>query len=401
MKKKRSFDPVYILLPLVMLCMLQGIASIRVFALDSGQARWPDAPGTVIQEDGKLALDISNLQEGYFMACVPSGSPHRLKLRVEKDGQTLTYDLNGDGLYEVFPLQLGSGIYSVTLYENVGGKKYAQQGGIWLDAVLFREDAAFLYPNQYIDYSALSPLVEKAGELCNGLDEKDTYKTICEFMQTEFVYDFVRAITVTAGELPDPDGSFEKRMGICQDLSAVTAAMLRTMGIPGRLIIGYAAMQSKEVKELMPALRSNWLGFHVSTAIISYGAFGVSFVLGIIFLLRDRMKEDSFWGQHTPAKEKLDIISYRAVALGLLFLTFTIITGAIWAERAWGSYWSWDPKETWSLVTWIIYAIYLHLRIRRGWEGKAAATFAVVGFICVIFTYIGVNTFLPGLHSYK
>ncbi|MBR3393565.1 MAG: c-type cytochrome biogenesis protein CcsB [Firmicutes bacterium] len=167
------------------------------------------------------------------------------------------------------------------------------------------------------------------------------------------------------------------------------------------LIIGYAAMQSKEVKELMPALRSNWLGFHVSTAIISYGAFGVSFVLGIIFLLRDRMKEDSFWGQHTPAKEKLDIISYRAVALGLLFLTFTIITGAIWAERAWGSYWSWDPKETWSLVTWIIYAIYLHLRIRRGWEGKAAATFAVIGFICVIFTYIGVNTFLPGLHSYK
>lgn len=240
MKKKRSFDPVYILLPLVMLCMLQGIAGMRVLALDSGQARWPDAPGTVIQEDGKLALDISNLQEGYFMACVPSGSPHRLKLRVEKDGQTLTYDLNGDGMYEVFPLQLGSGIYSVTLYENVGGKKYAQQGGIWLDAVLFREDAAFLYPNQYIDYSALSPLVEKAGELCNGLDEKDTYKTICEFMQTEFVYDFVRAITVTAGELPDPDGSFEKRMGICQDLSAVTAAMQRTMGIPGRLIIGYA-----------------------------------------------------------------------------------------------------------------------------------------------------------------
>ena len=169
----------------------------------------------------------------------------------------------------------------------------------------------------------------------------------------------------------------------------------------GFLIIGYAAMQSKEVHELMPALRSNWLGFHVSTAIIAYGSFGVSFVLGIIFLLRDRMKEESFWGQHTPAKEKLDMISYRAVALGLLFLTFTIITGAIWAERAWGSYWSWDPKETWSLVTWIIYAIYLHLRIRRGWEGKAAATFAVIGFVCVIFTYIGVNTFLPGLHSYK
>ena len=166
------------------------------------------------------------------------------------------------------------------------------------------------------------------------------------------------------------------------------------------LIIGYAAMQNKEVKELMPALRSNWLGFHVSTAIIAYGAFGVSFVLSIIFLMRDKMKDQSFMGRHVPGKEKLDMISYRSVSLGLLFLTFTILTGAIWAERAWGSYWSWDPKETWSLVTWIIYAVYLHLRLRRGWKGRSAAIFAVIGFICVIFTYIGVNTLLPGMHSY-
>ena len=166
------------------------------------------------------------------------------------------------------------------------------------------------------------------------------------------------------------------------------------------LIIGYAAMQSREVRELMPALRSNWLAFHVSTAIIAYGAFGVSFVLGGIFLLRDRIQARGFLDQHIPDREKLDAIGYRSVSLGLLFLTFTIITGAIWAERAWGSYWSWDPKETWSLVTWIVYAAYLHLRIRRGWRGRAAAIFAVVGFICVIFTYIGVNTLLPGVHSY-
>ena len=166
------------------------------------------------------------------------------------------------------------------------------------------------------------------------------------------------------------------------------------------LIIGYAAMQSKEVKNLMPALRSNWLGFHVSTAIIAYGAFGVSFVLGVIFLLRERMRQSGFLDQHIPNREKLDVIAYRSVSLGLLFLTFTIVTGAIWAERAWGSYWSWDPKETWSLVTWIVYAAYLHLRLRRGWQGKAAAIFAVIGFVCVLFTYIGVNTFLPGIHSY-
>ncbi len=166
------------------------------------------------------------------------------------------------------------------------------------------------------------------------------------------------------------------------------------------LIIGYAAMQSREVRELMPALRSNWLAIHVSSAIISYGAFGVSFAVSLMFLLRQKMSNSAFWQEHIPEEKRLDLISYRAVSLGFLFLTFVMISGAIWAERAWGSYWSWDPKETWSLITWIIYAIYLHLRISRGWKGKSAALFAVIGFICVIFTYIGVNTFLPGVHSY-
>lgn len=166
------------------------------------------------------------------------------------------------------------------------------------------------------------------------------------------------------------------------------------------LIIGYAAMQSREVRELMPALRSNWLAIHVSSAIVSYGAFGVSFAVSLMFLMRAKMKNNSFWNEHIPQEQRLDLISYRAVSLGFLFLTFVMISGAIWAERAWGSYWSWDPKETWSFITWIIYAIYLHLRISKGWKGKSAAIFAVIGFICVIFTYIGVNTLLPGVHSY-
>lgn len=166
------------------------------------------------------------------------------------------------------------------------------------------------------------------------------------------------------------------------------------------IVIGYAAMQSKDVHELMPALRSNWLGFHVSTAIIAYGAFGVSFAIALVFLMRDRVAPGSFLDTHVPSREKLDAIEYRAVSMGMLFLTFCIITGAIWAERSWGSYWSWDPKETWSLITWLIYAVYLHQRIRKGWKGRSAAVFAVIGFICVLFTYIGVNTLLPGVHSY-
>ena len=166
------------------------------------------------------------------------------------------------------------------------------------------------------------------------------------------------------------------------------------------VVIGYAALQNKEVRELMPALKSGWLGIHVSTAIISYGAFGVSFAVSLMFLLKQKMRGSSFWQIYVPEEKKLDSISYRAVSLGFLFLTFVMISGAIWAEQAWGSYWSWDPKETWSLITWFIYAIYLHLRISKGWKGKSAAVFAVAGFIAVIFTYIGVNTFLPGVHSY-
>lgn len=166
------------------------------------------------------------------------------------------------------------------------------------------------------------------------------------------------------------------------------------------LIMGYASMQNREIGSLMPALNSGWLVFHVSTAILAYGAFGVSFVLGLVFLMREKIRNGGFLDQHIPDRNRLDLIEYRSVSLGMLFLTVTIILGAFWAKQAWGSYWSWDPKETWSLVTWIIYAIYLHLRINRKWNGKAAALFAVIGFVCVIFTYVGVNTFLPGLHSY-
>ena len=167
------------------------------------------------------------------------------------------------------------------------------------------------------------------------------------------------------------------------------------------LVIGYAAMQSRDIHAIMPALQSNWLVFHVCTAIIAYGSFGVAFGVSLAFLLHDRLKADGFAVNHLPDTDVLDNISYRAVSLGFLFLTLCIITGAVWAKRAWGSYWSWDPKETWSLITWIIYSIYLHMRLNRGLQGKKAAVFAVVGFICVLFTYIGVNTLLVGLHSYN
>lgn len=167
------------------------------------------------------------------------------------------------------------------------------------------------------------------------------------------------------------------------------------------IIIGYAAMQNKGVRPLMPALQSNWLAIHVATAVISYGAFGVACGVSGMYLLREKFKKDDFFVKHIPSLEKLDIISYRTISLGYLFLTLVMVTGAIWAESAWGRYWAWDPKETWSFITWIIYSVYLHARITRGWKGRKAALFSVIGFICVLFTYIGVNTLLPSIHSYQ
>lgn len=166
------------------------------------------------------------------------------------------------------------------------------------------------------------------------------------------------------------------------------------------IVIGYAALQNKDIRPLMPALQSGWLAFHVFTAVVSYGAFGVAFGISWLYLIRDKMSQDGFVQAHVPDKEMLDLISYRAIAFGYLFLTLVMITGAIWAQKAWARYWAWDPKETWSFITWIIYSIYLHMRIVKGWKGNKAAWFAIIGFLCVLFTYIGVNTLLPSIHSY-
>jgi cytochrome c-type biogenesis protein CcsB len=103
---------------------------------------------------------------------------------------------------------------------------------------------------------------------------------------------------------------------------------------------------------------------------------------------------------YIPAQNLLDDVTYRMIAVGWPLLTAGIITGAVWANSAWGTYWSWDPKETWSLITWFIYAIYLHSRYVRGWKGTQMAVISSVGFLAVIFTYLGVNLVLSGLHSY-
>lgn len=166
------------------------------------------------------------------------------------------------------------------------------------------------------------------------------------------------------------------------------------------LMMGYASMLPKTIRPLMPALQSRWLNLHVGAAIISYGSFAVACGLSLMYLI-NKKNENSKKTRILPDAEACDYLSYRVIAFGYLMLTVVIVSGAIWAKKAWARYWAWDPKETWSLITWIIYSVYLHLRFNRGWRGKAAAWFSVIGFICVIFTFIGVNILLPGLHSYR
>jgi ABC-type transport system involved in cytochrome c biogenesis permease subunit len=146
----------------------------------------------------------------------------------------------------------------------------------------------------------------------------------------------------------------------------------------------------KQIQPLIPALQSNWLHVHVFTCFIAYASFAISFLAGILYLI----------GLKSIPQEKLEEINYQAIVVGFPTLTAGILTGAVWAHYAWGSYWSWDPKETWSLVTWIIYALFLHARFTKGWKGRRIAFLSIVGFMSVLFTYLGVNFILSGLHSY-
>ncbi len=230
MKKK-------ILLCLIAALLLSGCCGMMYAA---AQAKWPEGSSSGKNSNGKMTLDITNASEGYFMAAVSEKTDHRLKLRVTKDGETLTYDLNSDGNFEVFPLQLGSGKYDISLYENVQGKKYSSAGKISINVTLTREDGAFLYPNQYVNYNELTKAVAEANRMCAGKDEKEAYSLIRKYITDNYAYDFIKSVTVPAGELPDIDSCYEKKMGLCQDLSALMVCMLRSQGIPAKLIIGYA-----------------------------------------------------------------------------------------------------------------------------------------------------------------
>jgi ABC-type transport system involved in cytochrome c biogenesis permease subunit len=172
--------------------------------------------------------------------------------------------------------------------------------------------------------------------------------------------------------------------------------LLALVALPVALaMMFYASTIPADIEPLVPALQNNLLlTVHVATAIGAYGSFAIAFAAAALYLVQP---EGGRWG--LPKPQVLDEIGYRAIVIGFPFLTLTIILGAVWADTAWGRYWSWDPKETASLVTWLIYGAYLHARVMRGWRGRRAAWLLVLGFVATLFTYFG-NYFFGGLHSY-
>jgi cytochrome c-type biogenesis protein CcsB len=169
------------------------------------------------------------------------------------------------------------------------------------------------------------------------------------------------------------------------------------------LAIAYASFDpsiSNKISPLIPALKSNWLIAHVITCFLGYAGFAVAFGFSIMYFIKPQNPESGSIFAKLPSWELIDELTYQMVVFGFLFLTIGIITGAVWANSAWGTYWSWDPKETWSLITWFVYAIFMHLRMMKGWSGKNLAWISIIGFIAVLFTYFGVNYLLSGLHSY-
>lgn len=218
---------------ILILCIMGIVAAIGL--------RFPQATGKSVKKDGKMIIDCSNMSEGYIMVKTAKKTSKKLRVRVSTAESKLLYWLNGDGEYEVLPLQYGSGKYQVELFENVKGKEYSKEGSIKLTAKMPDNLSCFLYPNQYVWYNENTECVKQANQLCKDMtDQGEIYRTICAYVVRNFNYDYVKSIMVQgmSQQMPDIDDCWNKRMGICQDLAALTCAMLRSQGVPARLMIG-------------------------------------------------------------------------------------------------------------------------------------------------------------------
>lgn len=177
-------------------------------------------------------------------------------------------------------------------------------------------------------------------------------------------------------------------------------------GLVAFILLGvYVFLSPQEVSNafLRQMLGNRWAAIHIISSLAAYASFALAFGAALGYMLQEKLlkaKRITMLQRHLPSLDTLDSLAYKMVAFGFPMLTLGVITGALWAQTAWGKYWEWDPKETSSLITWLVYAAYLHVRMVQGWRGKWSNRLLAIGFLCVLITYIGVTFFLPGRHSH-
>lgn len=181
--------------------------------------------------------------------------------------------------------------------------------------------------------------------------------------------------------------------------------LLGSFIMPVAFVLMFAASAlSRDIRPLSPALQSNWFGVHAVLAFLGNAAFALAFGIGVMYLVQEHYVKSKRLGglfERLPSLQSLDWMNYRLITIGFPLLTLAIITGAFWAESAWGSYWSWDPRQVWSLVTWLIYALILHARLLAGWRGRRAAALSILGFLTIIVAFFGLKLLGKGLHVFK
>lgn len=243
------------------------------------------------------------------------------------------------------------------------------------------------------------------------IDEKPSQKlNMLDIVATFFVWFTFAAVTITIAirAVESGHGPFSSMYefavafawgiilaGIIYQWRYKTGAIKNIGLMVALILIIFARVQFSQPAGLVPALQQSvLLSAHVASAVVAYGTLTIGFGAAMLLLIQNRAK--SIW---LPDVTTLDTVSYHAVLVGFPFLTLLIILGALWADIAWGKYWSWDPKETASLVTWLIYVGYMHARIIRGWRDNKSAALLIVGFLAIVFTFFG-NYIFSGLHAY-
>lgn len=221
-------DPVIVISP-------DGNADIDV---DNIVINIPQATGQIVYDSGGTVIDASNTGDGYVMV-KHSGSSKLLKVKISKADSSYAYDLNNLGEYEVYPLQMGNGTYTVKVYENVEGTSYIALYSVNIKVQMSDIDRVFVFPNQYVWYTNADKAIKKSYELCSKANtDEEKADIIYKYISTKIKYDNNKAATVKSGYLPDVDETLASRKGICFDYSALMAAMLRAQNIPTRLVIG-------------------------------------------------------------------------------------------------------------------------------------------------------------------